>query len=162
MTNQPLLSAEQASEQLGNIVEKFFSWNLKSEDDKIITRLLVRSPPGLGKTREALDWATQFQTDRERRTGGFGGRRLMELALRRNVAVFVPRHALADEVKEVINGTSGALAGATLRFPSSEAGITTQKTRTRRACDGARLGPSAKRVCLFTATCASAAGGRRP
>jgi hypothetical protein len=102
MPNKTLLSAEQASERLRNIVEKFFSWSLKAEDGKTITRLLVRSPPGLGKTREALDWATQYQTDRERRTGRFGGRPLMELALQGSVAVFVPRHALAAEVKEVI------------------------------------------------------------
>jgi hypothetical protein len=39
MPNKTLLSAEQASERLRNIVEKFFSWSLKAEDGKTITRL---------------------------------------------------------------------------------------------------------------------------
>jgi hypothetical protein len=112
MPNKTLLSAEQASERLHNIVEEFFSWSLKAEDGKTITRLLVRSPPGLGKTREALDWATQYQTDRERRTGRFGGRRLMELALQGSVAVFVPRHALAVEVRKVIERSLAELGRA--------------------------------------------------
>lgn len=99
--NQPLLSAPEAKQQLQDIVEKFFFWTLQGEDGQVATRLLVRSPPGLGKTKEALDWATQYQTDGERRPRRFG-LRIMEALLKRNVTVFVPRHALAAEVKEVI------------------------------------------------------------
>jgi hypothetical protein len=103
MPNKTLLSAEQASEQLRNIIEKFFSWSLQTEGGKTISRLLVKSPPGLGKTREAMDWATQYQTDREQRTKKFGPRRVGELMdLKGRFALFVPRHALATEIKSVI------------------------------------------------------------
>jgi hypothetical protein len=49
-----LLSAEEAKARLREIVEGFFFRRLKGEDGKHIRRLLVRSPPGLGKTREAI------------------------------------------------------------------------------------------------------------
>jgi hypothetical protein len=42
-----LLSAEEAKERLREIVEGFFFRRLRSEDDKRISRLLVKSPPGL-------------------------------------------------------------------------------------------------------------------
>jgi hypothetical protein len=103
MSNKTLLSAEQAAGRLRDIVEKFFSWRLKAEDGKTISRLLVKSPPGLGKTREAMDWATQYQTDREQRTKKFGGRRIGEMMdPKGRFALFVPRHALATEIKSVI------------------------------------------------------------
>jgi hypothetical protein len=103
MPNKTLLSAERASEQLRNIIEKFFSWSLQTEGGKTISRLLVKSPPGLGKTREAMDWATQYQTDREQRTKKFGPRRIGEMMdLKGRFALFVPRHALASEIKSVI------------------------------------------------------------
>jgi hypothetical protein len=106
MPNKTLLSAEQASERLRNILEKFFSWSLQTEGGKTISRLLVKSPPGLGKTREAMDWATQYQTDREQRTKKFGPRRIGELMdLKGRFALFVPRHALANEIKSVIEGS---------------------------------------------------------
>jgi hypothetical protein len=105
LPSRPLLSAEAANQQLRDIVEKFFSWALPGDDGSAVTRLLVRSPPGLGKTREALDWATQYQTDREHGTRKFGGLRIGELSdLRGRFAVFVPRHALADEIKPDIEG----------------------------------------------------------
>ena len=105
MTTQdrPLLSATEAKQRLLHIIEQFFSWKLQAGGGKTVSRLLLKSPPGLGKTREALDWAAQYQTDRERRTGGFGPRRVGELLdLMGRAAVFVPRHALAVEVKKVI------------------------------------------------------------
>jgi hypothetical protein len=106
MPNITLLSAEQASEQLRNIIEKFFSWSLQTEGGKTISRRLVKSPPGLGKTREAMDWATQYQTDREQRTRKFGPRRVGELMdLKGRFALFVPRHALATEIKSVIESS---------------------------------------------------------
>jgi hypothetical protein len=41
--------------RLREIVDGFFFRRLTSEDGKRIERLLVKSPPGLGKTREAID-----------------------------------------------------------------------------------------------------------
>jgi hypothetical protein len=61
-TTDPL-SAEEAKARLREIVEGFFFRRLKGEDGKHIRRLLVKSPPGLGKTREAIQWATQYQTE---------------------------------------------------------------------------------------------------
>jgi hypothetical protein len=52
-----LLSAHEARERLREIVEGFFFPRLTSEDGKRIRRLIVKSAPGLGKTREAIDWA---------------------------------------------------------------------------------------------------------
>jgi hypothetical protein len=48
-----LLSASEAKERLREIVEGFFFRKLRSEDGKRVGRLLVKSPPGLGK-RERL------------------------------------------------------------------------------------------------------------
>ena len=47
-----LLLAQEAKERLREIVEGFFFRRLRTEDGKRIGRLLVKSPPGLGKTRE--------------------------------------------------------------------------------------------------------------
>jgi hypothetical protein len=73
--------------------------------------LLVRSPPGLGKTKEAMEWAARYRTEqaakksildlyRDDITGG---------GARAQVAIFVPRHELALEVKEVIERNLAAL-----------------------------------------------------
>jgi hypothetical protein len=148
MPNKTLLSAEQAAERLRNIVEKFFSWSLKAEDGKTISRLLVKSPPGLGKTREAMDWATQYQTDREQGTRKFGGRRVGELMdLKGRFALFVPRHALATEIKSVIedgyqklgrsmpiSGWNGRVTASPVSLPAliSTASKTTASFSTRR------------------------------
>jgi hypothetical protein len=48
--------AEEAKERLREIVEGFLFRRLRGEDGKHIRRLLVKSPPGLGKTREAIGW----------------------------------------------------------------------------------------------------------
>jgi hypothetical protein len=56
-----LLSAQEAKEQLREIVEGFFFRRLRTEDGKRIRRLLVKSPPGLGKTREAIHWAIRYR-----------------------------------------------------------------------------------------------------
>lgn len=53
----PLLSPQEAKELLREIVEGFFFHRLRTEDGNRIRRMLVKSPPGLGKTREAIDWA---------------------------------------------------------------------------------------------------------
>ena len=59
----PLLSAEKASERLREIVEGFFFRRFRTEDGKRVGRLLVKSPPGLGKTREAVHWAIRYQAE---------------------------------------------------------------------------------------------------
>src|SRR6202043_3520387 len=60
-----LLSAEEAKKELRDIVEGFFFRRLRTEDGKRIGRLLVKSPPGLGKTREAIKWAIRYQAEQE-------------------------------------------------------------------------------------------------
>jgi hypothetical protein len=62
-----LLSAQEARERLREIVEGFFFWRLTSEDGNRIRRLLVKSPSGLGKTREAIDWAIRYQEGKDGR-----------------------------------------------------------------------------------------------
>jgi len=59
--NSILLPAEDAKERLREIVEGFFFRRLKAKDGKRIGRLLVKSPPGLGKTRAAVQWAIAYQ-----------------------------------------------------------------------------------------------------
>jgi hypothetical protein len=65
-----LLSAEEAKERLREIVEGFFFRRLSSEDDKRISRLLVKSPPGLGKTTQAIECAIRYQAEQEGKDGG--------------------------------------------------------------------------------------------
>jgi hypothetical protein len=64
-----LLSAQEAKDRLREIVEGFFLRRLKTEDGKRIRRLLVKSPPGLGKTREAVHWAIRYQSEQEGKDG---------------------------------------------------------------------------------------------
>ena len=52
-----VLTAEEAKERLREIVEGFFVRRLRTADGKRIGRLLVKSPPGLGKTTQAIEWA---------------------------------------------------------------------------------------------------------
>jgi hypothetical protein len=85
------------------IVEGFFFRRLRAEDGKTIRRLLVKSPPGLGKTREAIDWAVRYQAEQE----GKDGTRLSladfnEAGVPAQTSIFVPRHQLAEELREVI------------------------------------------------------------
>ena len=49
------LPSSRTSERLREIVKRFFFRRLKTEDGKRIRRLLVKRPPGLGKTREAIE-----------------------------------------------------------------------------------------------------------
>jgi hypothetical protein len=94
-----LLLAQDAKDRLREIVEGFFFRRLTTEDGKPIRHLLVKSPPGLGKTKEAMEWATHYQVNSRHRP------RLADITnagVRAQVAIFVPRHELAREVKEVI------------------------------------------------------------
>jgi hypothetical protein len=98
-----LLSAQEAKERLREIVEGFFFRRLRTEDGKRIRRLLVKSPPGLGKTREAIDWAIHYQAEQ----AGKDGTRLSigdfnEAGVTAQTSIFVPRHQLAEEMRGVI------------------------------------------------------------
>jgi hypothetical protein len=52
-----LLSPQEAKERLREIVEGFFFRRLGTEAGNRVGRLLVKSPPGLGKTKRAMQWA---------------------------------------------------------------------------------------------------------
>jgi hypothetical protein len=99
----PLLSAQEAKDRLREIVEGFFFRRLLGEDGKRVGRLLVKSPPGLGKTREAIDWAMRYRAEQE-------GKDLLSLAkgdfneagVPAQTSIFVPRHQLAEELRAVI------------------------------------------------------------
>jgi hypothetical protein len=106
-----LLSAREANDRLREIVEGFFHRHGNDQGQAPARHLLVRSPPGLGKTKEAMKWATRYRTEQAAKksildlyaddiTGG---------GARAQVAIFVPRHELAHEVKEVIEGNLQAL-----------------------------------------------------
>ena len=60
-----LLSAQEAKEKLEAIIEDFFFRRLKIDASNRIEYLLVKSPPGLGKTKEAIDGAVRYQTKQE-------------------------------------------------------------------------------------------------
>ncbi len=98
-----LLSAQEAKDRLREIVEGFFFRRLTAGDGKRVGRLLVKSPPGLGKTREAIHWAIRYQAEQE----GKDGTRLSlddfnEAGVPAQTSIFVPRHHLAEELREVI------------------------------------------------------------
>jgi hypothetical protein len=60
-----LLSAQEAKERLREVVEGFFFRRRNDQGQAPAGHLLVRSPPGLGKTKEAMEWATRYQTERD-------------------------------------------------------------------------------------------------
>src|SRR5262249_46700306 len=99
-----LLSAEDAKARLREVVEGFF-FRRRDEEGRLPARhLLVRSPPGLGKTTEAMDWATRYQTEQEGKEGILKMSRMdiTSAGARAQVAIFVPRHELAQEIKTVM------------------------------------------------------------
>jgi hypothetical protein len=145
-----LLSAEEAKERLREIVEGFFFRRLRSEDDKRIGRLLVKSPPGLGKTREAMHWAIRYQAEQE----GKDGTRLSlgdfnEAGVPAQTSIFVPRHQLAEELREVIQrafrGRGEQVSVPILR--GRENGV---RKGTRLAGRGERLASRRAKGCRFT------------
>jgi hypothetical protein len=98
-----LLSAKEAKDRLREIVEGFFLRRLKTEDGKRIRRLLVKSPPGLGKTREAVHWAIRYQAEQEGKDGtGLLVDDFNEAGVPAQTSIFVPRHQLAEELREII------------------------------------------------------------
>jgi SpoVK/Ycf46/Vps4 family AAA+-type ATPase len=67
-SNAPL-SAQEAKERLREIVEAFFFRRRRDQEQPPARRLLVRSPPGLGKTSEAIHWAICYAANRPRTAG---------------------------------------------------------------------------------------------
>lgn len=117
-----LLSAEEAKKRMREIVERFFFRRLKTEDGETIRHLLVKSPPGLGKTTEAMEWATRYQTEYQSEQEAKSS--ILDVCMDdvtgagivAQIAIFVPRHELAREVKEVIERNRAAL-GEPLEVP---------------------------------------------
>jgi hypothetical protein len=99
-----LLSAQEAKQRLREIVEGFFFRRRDEQGQPPTRHLLVRSPPGLGKTKEAMEWATRYQTEQEGKDSILHLSRIdiTPAGAWAQVAIFVPRHELAREVKEVI------------------------------------------------------------
>jgi hypothetical protein len=99
-----LLSAQEAKDRLREIVEGFFFRRRDEQGQPPARQLLVRSPPGLGKTKQAMEWATRYQTEQESKDSILHMSRIdiTPAGARAQVAIFVPRHELAREVKEVI------------------------------------------------------------
>jgi len=98
-----LLSAEEAKDRLRQIVEGFFFRRLRTEEGKRVERLLVKSPPGLGKTSRAIEETIRYQAGQ---TGKDGTRLWIgdfnEAGVPAQTSIFVPRHQLAEELREVI------------------------------------------------------------
>jgi len=97
------LSAQEAKDRLREIVEGFFFRRLRTEEGKRIGRLLVKSPPGLGKTTQAVEFAIRYQAEQ----AGKDGTRLWigdfnEAGVPAQTSIFVPRHQLAEELKDEI------------------------------------------------------------
>ena len=111
-TSPILLAGQEATEKLRAIVEGFFFRRASDQGGLAPRHLLVRSPPGLGKTTEAMELATHYQTEQAAKESIFdlyldditGG------GVRAQVAIFVPRHELAHEIKQVIEGNRAALS----------------------------------------------------
>jgi hypothetical protein len=159
-----LLSAHEAKDRLREIVEGFFFRRRSDQGQPPPRHLLVRSPPGLGKTKEAMEWATRYQTEQE------GKESILQLSrsditpagVRAQVAIFVLRHELAQEVKEVIEGNRADLGQPVevpvLRGRDHEADK--GNAPCRRWKEARELGRKGFR---FTATCVGGGvGGRFP
>src|SRR5215469_3648117 len=98
-----LLSAEEAKEKLREIVERFFFRRPRGDAVGRGGRVLVKSPPGLGKTREAISAATRYQAEQGEKDGTrFELRDFNEAGVVAQTSVFVPRHQLAEELRKVI------------------------------------------------------------
>jgi hypothetical protein len=96
--------AEEAKARLRQIVEGFFFRHRDCQGQTPDRQLLVRSPPGLGKTKEAMEWATRYQTEQAENPSIARLSRvdITPAGAWEQVAIFVPRHELAREVKGVI------------------------------------------------------------
>jgi hypothetical protein len=104
VSDTALLSAQDAKERLREIVEGFFFRRRDEQGQPPARHLLVRSPPGLGKTKQAMEWAIRYQTTQESKDSILHLSRvdITPAGAWAQVAIFVPRHELAGEVKEVI------------------------------------------------------------
>jgi hypothetical protein len=113
-----LLSAQEAKERLREIIEGFFFRRRNEQGQPPGRHLLVRSPPGLGKTRQAMEWATRYQCEQGAKSSILQMYRddITGAGVRAQVAIFVPRHELARAVKDVIERNRAAL-GAPVDVP---------------------------------------------
>jgi hypothetical protein len=108
--NPAFLSAQEAKKLLREIVEGFFYRHRDDQGQPLARHLLVRSPPGLGKTKEAMEWGTNYQTEQAEKS--IFDRDLEDIiggGSRSQVAIFVPRHELAHEIKQTIERNLEAL-----------------------------------------------------
>jgi hypothetical protein len=80
----------------------FFFWQLRSEDGKAVKHLLVKSPPGLGKTTEAIKWAIRYRAELEDAEAHLSIEHYNEAGVPAQTSIFVPRHQLAEELREEI------------------------------------------------------------
>jgi len=99
---------------LREIVEGFFYRGLRTEDGARIRRLLIKSPPGLGKTKQALEWAIRYLKRKDGRRWALGD--VNEAGVWGQTAVFVPRHQLAEELRDIIEHAYDD-AGEPIRVP---------------------------------------------
>ena len=93
--NTALLSAQEAKARLREIVERFFFRRRRNDQVQPSARdLLIRSPPGLGKTKQAMEWATRYQTEQEGKDSILHLSRIdiTPAGAWAQVAIFVPRH----------------------------------------------------------------------
>ena len=111
----PLLSAKQADAELKGLVEAFFLRKLKEPGtDKPAHQVLMKSPPGLGKTTHALEWAFKYQRRQESKAEKG---EILELTwddigahgVIAQTAIFAPRHYLAKQAKSLIESYSKML-----------------------------------------------------
>jgi hypothetical protein len=98
-----LFSAQEAKDRLREIVEGFFFRRLTAGDGKRVGRLLIKSPAGLGKTREAIHWAIHYQAAQEGKDGtSLSVGDFNEAGVPAQTSIFIPRHHLAEELRGVI------------------------------------------------------------
>jgi hypothetical protein len=114
-----LLSADEAKAQLRDMIEQFFFRKLVlKEGSPPVRQLLVKSPPGLGKTKEAMRWAIRYQPKQGKKTKNFAS--ILDMAFEdfgpadvvAQCAIFVPRHQLAKQIKRTIKGEARKIGRA--------------------------------------------------
>jgi hypothetical protein len=104
-----LFSAQEAKDRLREIVEGFFFRRLTAGDGKRVGRLLIKSPAGLGKTREAIHWAIHYQAAQEGKDGAsLSVGDFNEAGVPAQTSIFIPRHHLAEELRGVIRSPRSA------------------------------------------------------
>jgi hypothetical protein len=104
-TATALLTAEEAKERLREIVDRFFFRHRDGQGQWPARQLLVRSPPGLGKTTQAVELAIRYQAEQAGKDGArLSVDDLNEAGVPAQTSIFVPRHQLAVGLREMIEG----------------------------------------------------------